>query len=445
MPTRVFAADGGSKNKMVRYMLRVHSVRGPSGPWRVDVAADITKRMISPKSTTRLSERVRACELRARVALGLARARRDEMLRFLSSPSSMRALGYGGAAALAAGFAIGTYIAKKPLPAPPTPSMIEAAGGRCVKSPDGRRLVEYFVCGSDRRDALVVVLTGAGGVSGRALAELVQETAFRKNVKVISISLPGWGCGTLHEKLPKWDEIARRDVAAVLDQERVGRFVVAGGSLGAPLAMAVAHVHGPERVLALGVRVPFLPKNASDAAGLETYSKTVSESTYYNALPLGWLFHLLMAPLYTRWTVGLIDPLVQGRSYFECQRDHPAEMQVLYRDMRRAHAHYGHKTRMVLCNPEHVLDWGFDPVGGVRVAKKLLWYAPDDRDVPPSHGRWLAQQWQASAYTPSDVRVRAYEGYGHIGGAVFDWPQYLEELVGLAWTSAPKIAGIVRC
>ena len=46
----------------------------------------------------------------------------------------------------------------------------------------------------DRRDALVVVLTGAGGVSGRALAELVQETAFRKNVKVISISLPGWGC-----------------------------------------------------------------------------------------------------------------------------------------------------------------------------------------------------------------------------------------------------------
>ena len=66
---------------------------------------------------------------------------------------------------------------------------------------------------------------------------------------------------------------------------------------------------------------------------------------------------------------------------------------------------------------------GFDPrnieLSGDRV---VVWYAAADEDCPPSHGKWLAEHFGA--------RTRAFEGYGHIGGAMIDHAGFIRELTG---------------
>ena len=56
-------------------------------------------------------------------------------------------------------------------------------------------------------------------------------------------------------------------------------------------------------------------------------------------------------------------------------------------------------------------------LSGERV---VVWYAADDEDCPPSHGKWLAEYFGA--------RTRVFEGYGHLGGALIDHPEFLREL-----------------
>ena len=73
-------------------------------------------------------------------------------------------------------------------------------------------------------------------------------------------------------------------------------------------------------------------------------------------------------------------------------------------------------------------------------------YAPDDAIVPPSHGKWLGDHWLATAQRPTDVSVRTLApGYGHLAGSAFEWPAFLAELMVLARSNAPQIAGYTRC
>ena len=92
-----------------------------------------------------------------------------------------------------------------------------------------------------------------------------------------------------------------------------------------------------------------------------------------------------------------------------------------------------------------VLDWGFDP-RAIRVQKQVVWYAPDDTDCPPAHGKWLAEHFTSAASDPSDVRVRKLGGgHGHLGAAYFEWDAFLGELMAQCAAAAPKVAGIMRC
>ena len=116
----------------------------------------------------------------------------------------------------------------------------------------------------------------------------------------------------------------------------------------------------------------------------------------------------------------------------------------IHEDMRRANSHYGHRAMMANVAESTIHHWGFDP-RELRVRHRVLWYAADDRDVPPEHGRWLADEWRASAGQASDVKVRVFDGYGHVGGGCFEWDAFLEELMAQCATAAPRLAGILRC
>jgi hypothetical protein len=62
--------------------------------------------------------------------------------------------------------------------------------------------------------------------------------------------------------------------------------------------------------------------------------------------------------------------------------------------------------------------------GFVSMDKVIVWYAEDDLDCPPSHGKWLADHFQAH------TRSMRGEG-GHEGAAmVVDHEQFIGELVG---------------
>ena len=111
---------------------------------------------------------------------------------------------------------------------------------------------------------------------------------------------------------------------------------------------------------------------------------------------------------------------------------------------------YGHKAVMaMLRRTTTLLDWGFDPrEEGVKVSKKLLWYGADDTISPPLHGKWLGEWYTmcAGARAEDDIKVRELdEGHGHLGAACLEWGRFLEELMGLVASAAPKSLTLTRC
>jgi len=158
--------------------------------------------------------------------------------------------------------------AVKPPPSPDTAD-IEADGGRWVRLDDGR-IVEYFVCGSDQADATIIVDCPGGGCSGTLIGRLpnVAEWCREKNVRAISPSYPGFGRSTVQPgcTIANWP---RTDLEPILKKDKVtGPFVVTGVSFGSPHAQAFAVHFGPDRVKALGMRVPYIGRSVSEEEGL---------------------------------------------------------------------------------------------------------------------------------------------------------------------------------
>lgn len=146
---------------------------------------------------------------------------------------------------------------------PVDPAEITARGHRWVRTSDGR-LVEYSVCGSARADARVLISTFLAGAPTVASWTDAYETL---NVRAIDVSLPGIGYSSLHpgRRVADWPST---DLEPVLEAEGVGDFTVIGTSVGTIHAMAVALHFGPERVQAMGLRVPYFGLPLSRELGL---------------------------------------------------------------------------------------------------------------------------------------------------------------------------------
>lgn len=306
---------------------------------------------------------------------------------------------------------------------------ITAKGCRWVRTEDGR-IVEYSVTGSTRADAHTLV---AGYFA--TTHELPSWLAAYEdlNVRMINVSLPGLGLSSLHpgRRVADWP---RTDLDPILAAEGVQDFTVYGISYGTIHAMAVAQHYGPDRVRAMGLRVPYFGLPLSEEFGLPDGQPRfpVTEEVERNTLEV------------QRWRFGLGQALglpgepapadleypeelkaLQGTaeaaagSFAAVTRDYPEEAEALGRNTT-----FSVDAMLYMMARDVALDLpGLDPrnveLSGDRV---VVWYAADDEDCPPSHGEWLAKHFGA--------RTRVFDGYGHVGGAMIDHGGFIRELMG---------------
>ena len=307
------------------------------------------------------------------------------------------------------------------------PAEIVAKGCRGVRTEDGR-IVEYSVTGSARADARVVV---AGYFAVTEEPAAWTEAYESLNVRMINVSLPGLGMSSLHpgRKVAEWP---RTDLDPILEAEGVRDFDVYGVSYGTIHAMAVAQHYGPGRVRMMGLRVPYFGLPLSGELGLpdgqirlpvtEDVERNTLEVRRWRAgfgrsmgLPFDAGDEDLEPPeAFKAQMEAMAEPA--ARSYAAMNRDYPEELEAVTRHAIPLDA------LMYMMARDVALDLpGLDPrnveLSGDRV---VVWYAADDEDCPPSHGKWLAEHFGA--------RTRVFDGYGHIGGAVIDHAGFLEEL-----------------
>ena len=307
------------------------------------------------------------------------------------------------------------------------PAEITARGCRWVRTEDGR-IVEYSVTGSTRADARTVV-AGYFAVTDEPAAWT--EAYESLNVRMINVSLPGLGMSSLHpgRRVAEWPAT---DLDPILEAEGVRAFHVYGVSYGTIHAMAVAQHYGPGRVRTMGLRVPYFGLPLSGELGLPDGQPRLppTEEVERNTLEVrrwraGFGRSMGVPPdegdqdleppeAFTALQEAMAEP--GARSYAAMSRDYPEELEALARNTIPVHA------LMYMMARDVALDLpGLDPrnveLSGDRV---VVWYAADDEDCPPSHGKWLAEHFRA--------RTRVFEGYGHIGGALIDHPAFLAEL-----------------
>jgi pimeloyl-ACP methyl ester carboxylesterase len=253
------------------------------------------------------------------------------------------------------------------------------------------------------------------------------------NVRMIKVSLPGLGGSSLHpgRRVADWPAT---DLDPILQAEGVGDFSVSGVSYGTIHAMSVAQHYGMDRVPSMGLRVPYFGLPLSRELDLPNGQPTfpTTEEVRRNT------------PEVQRWRFALSEMMGLVRDASTPERDCPAELKEIvaatskaaassYAALSRDYAEevkgmsastipleamlYMMASDVALDLPE--LDRRNIGLSGDRV---VVWYADDDEDCPPSHGRWLAKHFQA--------RTRVFDGYGHAGGAVIDHPRFIEELMG---------------
>ena len=310
------------------------------------------------------------------------------------------------------------------------PAEITAKGCRWVRTGDGR-IVEYSVSGSTRADAHTLV---AGYFAATHVHPSWMAAYEALNVRMIDISLPGLGSSSLHpgRRVADWP---KTDLDPILTAEGVTDFAVFGVSYGTIHAMAVAQHDGPQRVRAMGLRVPYFGLPLSQELGLpdgQPRFPTTAELKRNTREVQRWRFAL-------GESMGLApnrsDPGLDYPEAFKALQATTAEAAARsYAAMRRDYPEDAEAANRLTMSPEAVLSMmakdvaldlpGLDPrnieLKGDRV---VVWYAADDEDCPPSHGEWLTKHFGA--------RTRVFDGYGHIGGALIDHPQFVRELMEL--------------
>lgn len=279
--------------------------------------------------------------------------------------------------------------------------------GRHVRTADGR-VVEYLVYGSRQPGARVVVqIHGAGSTAGWQCgmnAALCEEL----ELKGIAPSMPGYGYS---DPLPG-RSIADfpRDLEAVLEAENVAEFMVEGTSLGTAHAMAVAWHFGPDRCVAMGLNVPYLPEHVCREFDLQHDGDKLPKTdarAWYQA----WNF--VAADLMYR--APLISPLARHMDRLgdgaKVTAERPWIFEALGADQRRLVVRGTQGQGWDQFSYDVNTRWGFDP-REIETRAVAVWYAGDDKQCPPSHGEWLARLFESREGVRTSVRSED-AGFGH--------------------------------
>lgn len=308
-----------------------------------------------------------------------------------------------------------------------TEAQIEADGGKHVRAKDGR-IIEYFISGSERADARVLVLCHGALCTGKIMAHTDSEWLAKLNslnIKIIAVTQPESGYSTIQpgRRIENWP---RDDLQPVLAAEGVDTFAVGGVSFGSLHATAVARYFGPARVTALGLQVPMVAFPFSKEIGLCDPQKDVGyTSTSLNTSVSGNLLARVIRSMLKnpgdlmRKKPGFIErwysALTQGRKGQKAMDDRAAFQKsdfgaLFAADLDRS----AHKRGLgaVYMMASDTMRSGADPREIKGIDNVVVWYAAADAICPPSHGKWLAEHFKCSE-RPGALRV---DPGGHMTG-----------------------------
>ena len=257
---------------------------------------------------------------------------------------------------------------------------MDAGRSQFLTTPDGRRLC-FAQWG--RQDGFpVVTLHGSPGsrfISSRAEA-LMQELGIR----LITYDRPGYGHSTRRGPRTRVVDHAD-DVRAIADFLKIGSFAVAGGSAGAPPALAVAALMHKRVVRAAnwGALAPF------EALGLDEYQRLQSQETR----------EFLAAVRKSAASCTALFTRLDSRDKADLAPDDPRR-EVMLEPNRQGVAGWVDDERSLQA------PWGFD-VKTVRVPT-LIHANPQDTLTPPNFAVWLANR------IDSATLVMSTNALGHV-------------------------------
>lgn len=302
-------------------------------------------------------------------------------------------------------------------PGPVEPKKIVDDGGRFVQAADGR-VIEYFVYGSENKDARILLqINGSMGTGWLfAHAEGIVAKLKEHNIKAISITVPGHAYSTVQptRKIGDWP---RDDVRPVFQAEGIdGEFMVEGVSFGASHALAVAH-HFEGRVSALHVAHPYIPIPLREELGFEKYmedDKLKCDPEYAQACKSCCLFSCCSCLHYV--SVRCPGCLADDQTK-KVDAEVPGASKLSMLDVARSGTFCVHGWLYNGFVPTISDNWGFD-LREITTAKVMVSYAEDDPQCDPKHGEFLAKHFQAFALK-FKVNVSPKEAkMGHNGHSV---------------------------
>lgn len=290
--------------------------------------------------------------------------------------------------------------------APADLEAIARDGGRYVKTPQGR-IVEYFVWGCRQPDATVAVIIHGQAVTGKCSQLLYPEDILQRlNVKAIAPSCPGHGYtdAVPNRRLALWP---KDDLEHVLKQEGVEQFIVEGWSYGTAHAMAAASYFGESKCVAMGLNCPYLCRDICREHGMKTDADMILSERATDSAAI--------APVYA--LLGLIWPIVaKGMSMIEdtkiAVKEDPELFAAFEAEVRRGAVRGVAPHVQEMLNQETNQVWQ-DP-RTLKTKNVAVWYAKDDTQCPPEHGKWLAELFEGKAPDGVKCNNRAAEyKWGH--------------------------------
>jgi pimeloyl-ACP methyl ester carboxylesterase len=248
--------------------------------------------------------------------------------------------------------------------------------------PDGRTL-GYAEFGDPKGRP---VLYFHGFPSSRVEARLMADSAAARNVRIIAVDRPGMGLSSFQPKrrFVDWP----KDVTALADHLGFDEFVVAGWSGGGPYAAVCARAL-PERVTAAVLLAGVGPINAPCSMdGMSAQNKIIFGLSRW-AHPLAGLPYILIEKqLPNREQV--IKQISRSSSPEDrlFLEERPGVVETLYETLVEAFRQGSRGARRELYLYSH--RWGFR-LDRIQVPV-FLWQGEKDANVPPSMGRYQAEQ-----------------------------------------------------
>jgi pimeloyl-ACP methyl ester carboxylesterase len=260
-----------------------------------------------------------------------------------------------------------------------------------------------------------------GTPCGAVRYEPLVETASRQGLRTIVYSRPGYGTSTAKHGRSVADAV--KDVEAILGELGADEFVTIGWSGGGPHALACAALL-PDRcagAVSLAGVAPYLVNGLDWMAGMD--SANVRE---YSLAVQG---EAVLTPFLERGVrkyVEIKGPEVGaalGSLVAEADR---GALTGVFADFLAATFRHAVSNGVAGWRDDDlsfVDDWGFDLA---KIEPPVaVWHGQQDRMVPFTHGRWLAE------HIPK-ARVHLYRDEGHLSLVVLALDRIIEDLVAIS-------------